>query len=285
MINKDNKKEDKNKTPLNLSELKNWPLRITQGALVGGGAILPGVSGGVLCVAFGIYRPMMELLSHPIKSFKIYYKLFIPFLIGWVAGFWGLARLTVLLFTASSTAAVSLFAGLVAGSLPMLILDASREGTSRRSYIGFTISAFLMFTLLSVLKSGASAAITPNIGWYIFCGIIWGMSLVIPGLSSSSILIFLGLYEPMAAGIAALNAAVILPLVAGIAVTAALSARLVDGLFHKHYSVTYFTVLGVVLSSTLLILPTGFSSVADAVLCALLFTIGFAGAYLMNREK
>jgi putative membrane protein len=40
--------------------LKNI-LYIIQGAIVGIGAILPGVSGGVLCVAFGIYEPMMEL--------------------------------------------------------------------------------------------------------------------------------------------------------------------------------------------------------------------------------
>ena len=40
-----------------------------QGAIVGTGAILPGVSGGVLLVAFGIYEPMMALLSHPKKSF------------------------------------------------------------------------------------------------------------------------------------------------------------------------------------------------------------------------
>ena len=53
-----------------------------QGAVVGVGAILPGVSGGVLCVAFGIYEPMMAMLTHPVKSFKKYYKLFIPFIIG-----------------------------------------------------------------------------------------------------------------------------------------------------------------------------------------------------------
>ena len=48
--------------------LADWIVKIVFGALVGGGAILPGVSGGVLCVAFGIYRPMMELLSHPLKG-------------------------------------------------------------------------------------------------------------------------------------------------------------------------------------------------------------------------
>ena len=34
----------------------------------------------VLCVAFGIYEPMMELFAHPKQAFKNYYKMFIPFL-------------------------------------------------------------------------------------------------------------------------------------------------------------------------------------------------------------
>ena len=38
-------------------------IRLLQGALIGLGAVLPGISGGVLCVIFGIYRPVMELLS------------------------------------------------------------------------------------------------------------------------------------------------------------------------------------------------------------------------------
>ncbi|MCI6960714.1 MAG: DUF368 domain-containing protein, partial [Clostridiales bacterium] len=30
---------------------------------MGIGAVLPGISGGVLCVIFGIYQPMMETLA------------------------------------------------------------------------------------------------------------------------------------------------------------------------------------------------------------------------------
>ena len=42
-------------------------LLIFQGALVGVGAVLPGISGGVLSVIFGIYKPLMEFLSNPGK--------------------------------------------------------------------------------------------------------------------------------------------------------------------------------------------------------------------------
>ena len=60
-------------------------LYMIQGAIVGVGAILPGVSGGVLCVAFGIYEPMMELLTNPKDTIKKSYKMFIPFIsAGWL---------------------------------------------------------------------------------------------------------------------------------------------------------------------------------------------------------
>lgn len=45
----------------NIINMKNMIL-LLQGAIVGTGPILPGVSEGVLCVAFGIYEPMMALL-------------------------------------------------------------------------------------------------------------------------------------------------------------------------------------------------------------------------------
>ena len=36
-----------------------FAFRIVQGALIGLGAVLPGISGGVLSVIFGIYKPIM----------------------------------------------------------------------------------------------------------------------------------------------------------------------------------------------------------------------------------
>ena len=47
-------------------------IRVIQGILIGAGAILPGISGGVLCVVFGIYRPMMALLAHPKENLPRY---------------------------------------------------------------------------------------------------------------------------------------------------------------------------------------------------------------------
>ena len=54
---------------------KNTPMlflfRVVQGAFIGLGAVLPGISGGVLSVIFGIYKPIMELYRTLSKILKL----------------------------------------------------------------------------------------------------------------------------------------------------------------------------------------------------------------------
>ena len=260
-----------------------WILLVIKGMVVGAGAILPGISGGVLCVVFGIYQPMMALLAHPIKSFKIYYRLFIPFLIGWLLGFLALAKLVEMLFTASSSIAVALFVGLIAGTLPSLFKEAGKNGSSKGSWIGFALGLFIMFSALTLLSKQSVSEITPNIWWYAFCGLVWGFSLIVPGLSSSSILIFMGLYQPMTSGIASLDMMVILPLIGGLAITVILFARLINLLFEKHHSIMHHTIIGIVIASTLLIIPTQYSNTLNLVISIACFGAGFLISMLMDK--
>jgi putative membrane protein len=260
-----------------------WLLHIVQGVFIGGGAILPGISGGVLCVTFGIYQPLMALFAHPIRTLRSSYKLFIPFVIGGILGFIGFARAVELFFEASSALAICLFVGLIAGTLPSLFKEAGKKGTTNGSLISFAVSLFILFTILSYFKTGVSFDIKANEWWYFFCGAVWGLSLIVPGLSSSSVLIFMGLYQSMAAGIASLDFGVLLPLAAGILITVVLLARVVDHLLERYYSVTYHTILGIVIASTLLIIPSGFSGVTDVILSLIFFAAGFAIALVMGR--
>lgn len=257
-----------------------------QGAIVGTGAILPGVSGGVLCVAFGIYEPMMALLSHPVKSFRQYYRMFIPFLIGWAVGFILLAGAVELLFEASATLTLMLFAGLIFGTMPDLFRQSEAAGPGK-SWTPFVLAlggAFLFFT---VLGGQAGGDIAPSALWFVFCGLVWGLSLVIPGLSSSSILIFMGLYQPMTAGIARLDYTVLLPLLAGLAMTVLLTARLINHLFQSRYALISRVVLGIMMASTLLILPGSFDSPVTLLASLVCFAAGFVVARWMDlwRER
>lgn len=270
-----------NKTPKRSQKLLQFLLPCGQGMLVGTGAILPGISGGVLCVAFGIYEPMMALLAHPVKGFRTYYRLFIPFGIGGAIGFVLLANAVELLFDAAASVALMLFAGLIFGTVPDL-MKTSQERGPKQSWSPLVLSLAAIYLLFQLLNQGSGFSIEPNALWYVFCGLVWGLSLVIPGLSSSSLLIFMGLYQPMTAGIAALDFGVILPLVAGMLVTILLTARLVNWLFEQKYALMSRLVIGVMIASTLMILPTSFESTAALVGSILCFIAGFALARWMD---
>ena len=44
--------------------------RLWKGTLIGAGAILPGISSGVLCVIFGIYDQLVDAVLGIFKDFK-----------------------------------------------------------------------------------------------------------------------------------------------------------------------------------------------------------------------
>ena len=126
--------------------LENIPVvrflyRLVQGAFIGLGAVLPGISGGVLCVVFGIYKPIMELLSHPLKNFKTHVPKLLPAILGLVVGFLGIANLLSFFLEKYPAQSVCLFVGLIAGMLPSLFREAGEKGRSKGSYISLAVAA------------------------------------------------------------------------------------------------------------------------------------------------
>ena len=47
----------------NINPVADWFIRLTKGMLVGIGFILPGLSGGVLAVIFGLYDRIIKFLA------------------------------------------------------------------------------------------------------------------------------------------------------------------------------------------------------------------------------
>lgn len=261
-------------------DAKLFVRRLLQGALVGSGAILPGVSGGVLCVTFGLYKPLMALLAHPRKNLPRYFKLLLPVAIGILLGFWGLSGLISGLFAAAAEPAAALFAGLILGTLPGLYREAGEQGRTPRSRNAMFVTFGLMLAFFLLLQSSVTVTLEANAGWMAFAGVLWGLSIVVPGMSSSPVLILLGLYGPMAAGIAGLDPAVVVPLAAGAVLTVLGLARVMDSLFEKHYAFASHAVLGIVAASALMILPRGFRLTELVCVAA-----GLAAALWLDRRQ
>lgn len=229
-------------------------MRLIHGSIIGLGAVLPGISGGVLCVVFGVYKPIMELLSHPFKAIKKYAKLLIPIVIGIGIGFLAISKLLGFLLNKYPDPSVCLFVGLIAGMLPSLFREAGEKGRSKGSFISLGICFVVVLALLLGLNA-IHVTIVPNFGWYLFCGFCIALSVIAPGMSFSTLLMPLGLYTPLVEGIGNLDFSVLIPAGIGALITVILLAKAIDTLMNRHYSIVFHGIIGIVIAATIVIIP------------------------------
>lgn len=259
-------------------------IRLIHGAIIGLGAVLPGISGGVLCVVFGVYKPIMELLSHPFKAIKKYAKLLIPIVIGIGIGFLAISKLLGFLLTKYPDPSVCLFVGLIAGMMPSLFREAGEKGRSKGSFISMAICFAVVLALLLGLNA-VHVTIVPNFWWYLFCGFCIALSVIAPGMSFSTLLMPLGLYTPLVESIGNLDFKVILPAGIGALLTVILLAKAVDSLMNKHYSVVFHGIIGIVVAATVVIIPfqSFAAGVKEAVINVICIAAGVAIALILDK--
>ncbi len=259
-------------------------LHIFQGALIGLGAVLPGISGGVLSVIFGIYKPIMELLANPFSKFKTHVPKLIPYVLGVGIGFLGIANLLSYVLEKYPDPSVCLFIGLIAGMLPSIWREAGEQGRTKGSYLSLLIAMLCIFALLIGLEN-SSVEITPSFAWYLFCGFCLALSLIAPGMSFSTLLMPLGLYTPFVGGIGHFSMPVLIPAGIGALATVICLSKAVNALFDKHYSLAFHAIVGIVIAATVMIIPfeSFFTSPRAGIINILCIGIGFIAALLLDR--
>ncbi len=227
-----------------------------EGTVVGFGAILPGISGGTLCVAFGMYRPVIEMISDLKSGMKKYGVMLGVFLLGVAAGFVGLSGTAAWLLEKNTALVTCAFIGFILGTFPELWEDAGARGRSREAYTAMFLSFAVMLTVLMLLKTSMSLHVDPGIPGYLLCGLLWGVSFIVPGLSSSSLLLFFGLYQPMLKGISALHMGVLLPMAAGMLLCVLFFSKGIGYAYEKRYEIVSHGVMGIVAATVVMIFPS-----------------------------
>ncbi len=244
-----------------------------KGILVGFGAIMPGISGGTLCVAFGMYDYIIGLLSRPRETLKKHWAKLLIFILGAGLGFIGLSGLAGALLEANGKLVTCVFIGFVIGTMPSLWHSAGKKGRGSPSYVSMAVSFVIMLAVLIFLRNANGIEVSPNMLSFFFSGIVWGLSFIVPGLSSSTLLLFFGLYEPMLTGISRLALSVVIPLGLGFGLCMLLLPRAVNALYKSKYAEASHAIIGVVVASMIMIFPvdavSSLSGVASVVACIL----------------
>lgn len=258
--------------------LGEWVIRLLKGALVGIGAIVPGLSGGALAVVFGLYEPLIRFIANLKYKFIENLLFFLPVGIGGVLGVLAFSAVVDFAFTFYAAEFTWLFIGFISGTFPSLYKTSGKKGRKLSHWLVLIIMAISTLLLMRWMETIGSVTLPPSFANWILSGILFGLGTVVPGMSPSNFLIYLGLYQPMASGIRHLDFSVIIPLAIGLIFCVFAFAQLVSWLFKRYFTFMYHFILGIVIGSTIAIIPEGVKGLT-ILICAVLYLIGALSSY------
>ena len=233
----------------------SWLARVIKGIVIALGFILPGISGGVLAAILGIYERMIGFLAHPFKDFKENVLYFIPVAIGMLLGIGLFSYPIEYLLENYQVFVLWSFAGAIIGTVPSLLKESTRESDRDKIdlawfWITFTISGLGLYALNFVVGTLSAGFLN-----FILAGALLALGVLVPGLSPSNLLLILGLYAPMLTGFKTFDLlGTFFPIGIGAGATLIVFSKMMDYALNNYHSRVYHFIIGIVLSSTLLIL-------------------------------
>lgn len=248
--------------------MKNFLL----GFLIGSGAILPGISSGAFCMAFGLYEPLLYSVLNFFKDVKKHFKFLFPICMGAFAGIFVFGNFLEFLFNKYYIQCCYAFIGLILGTIPVLYKNCNFKANKFVCLLMFLFS-FVFGIYLTVLENNLS--VTENSysnSFLILAGVIMSAGIVVPGISKTVILMLLGIYPAYLSAIANLDFSFLFPILIGLAIGGLLFMLLLQFLFKHFKNYTYAAILGFVLSSVLILFP-GFEFALSYIIGVILFIL------------
>jgi len=255
-----------------------------KGLAVGIGAIIPGVSGGTLAVIFGIYEKLTDTIANIFTEFKSNLRFLLPVALGAGIGILAFGRIMKYMLENHNTEIRYLFIGLIAGTFPEMFKQANKHGFKNRYILPFatTLLITIVFTVLENRNISIAATSQPSMVQLVIYGAIIGFGTIIPGISASVILMYIGGYQVLLDAVSNINIAVLIPAGLGFILSVILFAKLISLLFKNAYGFTYYAVLGFVLGSILPIFP-GIAFSLSYLICLLILITGFYLSFYLSR--
>ena len=253
----------------------NGFLNMIKGIFIGAGAIVPGVSSGVLCVIFGIYEKLLDAVLNFFKDIKQNIKFLFPIALGVGIGVLLFSNMLNYLLYEFPIQTKSIFIGLILGTIPSLIKEVNEKETFKPQNIIYLLIALAIGIITVILENRmhiVSNIDGMSIMYLVMCGAIMSIGIVVPGVSSTIILMLLGVYSVYLQSVANLYLPVLIPMGIGLILGSIIMMKLTKKLLETYYAQTFYSIIGFTIGSIFVLLPQGMTWVETilSVLCVIL---------------
>ena len=253
----------------------NGFLNIVKGIFIGAGAIVPGVSSGVLCVIFGIYEKLLDAVLNFFKDIKQNIKFLFPIALGVGIGVLLFSNMLNYLLYEFPIQTKSIFIGLILGTIPSLIKQVNEKETFKPQNVIYLLIALgigaitvIVENRMNIVSNGDSMSIM----YLVMCGAIMSIGIVVPGVSSTIILMLLGVYSVYLQSVANLYLPILIPMGIGLILGSIIVMKLTKKLLETYYAQTFYSIIGFTIGSIFVLLPQRMTLLETilSVLCVIL---------------
>ena len=262
---------------------------VIKGFFIGVGKIIPGVSGSLLAIVFGVYDRVLSIISNFFYDIKNNIKYLFFLGIGILTAIISTSKLLTYLLNNYYIITMLFFIGLIIGGIPNVIKKTKLKFNFN---IIYGIISFLFVVSLYFLKVENNNIIN-NYPFYIMIliGILDAATMIIPGISGTAIMMILGCYNTvlnMFGNVFMLNNIKnIFPFFIGVILGVIIISKIIFYLLKKYNEQTNYCIIGFTLSSVLLLLLQTFErkiNFMDVIIGLILLILGFILSFKLEKR-
>ena len=272
-------------------KLKNFLVTSFKGLIVGSSMLIPGVSGGTMAIILGIYNDLIHSVNNFFKDFKKSALLLFEFCVGAGIGFLLFSNLLSMALDKFELPMMYFFIGAILGGVPLLLKQTKADkGNKKDIVIGVIAFAFGVALVLSLgFIPETSNEIGKDFTFFgiimqLITGIIVAVALVLPGISTSHMLLILGMYNTTLNAVKdpLHNIVFIASLGISVIIGVFLTTNILEKTMTKFPKVTYFVIIGFVIGSIIDVFP-GFPRGWEILICAVTLVLGYIAIRFVSK--
>jgi len=227
---------------------------ILKGFIIGSSMSVPGVSGGTMAILLGIYDRLISAISNFFKDVKRNLLFLIQFCIGAFLGIGTLAFVISWLLDTFPIPVSFFFLGAVVGGIPALYKK-TKTTTIKVSSVLYMFTGFIIVISIGFipeLNVNVSGGVSlSNLLLWLITGIIVAIALVLPGISTSHMLIVLGMYDVTLNAIKSFDLLFLAILAFSVLIGIIITTKPLEWTMNQYPHQTYCMIIGFVVGSTL----------------------------------
>jgi putative membrane protein len=244
---------------------------LVKGFIIGFSFTIPGASGGTFAVYLGVFDKMVAALGNLFKDFRRNFAYLFPLGLGLVLGIGLFAKLMGLALRYDSFVTIMFFIGMTIGGVPSLYrnnLKGKRAGTSGILALCGAVVFILLMAVFQILSGNGGTGYfeMSSLSTYpllFILGVASAMTMIVPGISGSALLLILGYYTAIVSNVAGnltdvsalgYNVAVMVPFAIGALAGVIGMSKAIETLLRKHPVQSYMAIIGFVVASSAFLL-------------------------------